>query len=63
MGALVVPKALSVASASNRLLLRIGVRVDGKDLENSCAAYDVREGWARKTNGDVLYGKIEPYWR
>lgn len=63
MGALAVPKALSNVCASKALLARIGVRIDGLDMEKSIAAYDVVERWARKTDGTVLTGEIEPYWR
>lgn len=63
MGALAVPKSMSIAVNNKHLCARIGVRIDGIDQEKSIAAYSVVDGWARKLDGTVIKGKIEPYWR
>jgi hypothetical protein len=63
MGALKLPTALSIASASKQLCARIGVRVNGEDMGNRVVAYDVVEGWARIADNTVRRGTIEPYWR
>jgi hypothetical protein len=63
MGDLALPKAYSVAVGNKNLCARIGIRIDGVDQERTIAAYDVAGGWARKLDGTVVKGTIEPYWR
>jgi hypothetical protein len=63
MGSLALPAKLSVSLANEALCDRIGVRIDGVDMGKRVLSYDVAEGIARLTNGDVVHGTIQPYWR
>lgn len=63
MGALVLPKRLTFNSQNRALCARIGIDFNGQDMGNRVYAYDVEAETIRLQNGDVLNGKVEPYWR
>jgi hypothetical protein len=66
MGALKLPQILGVTKANAALCARIGVRLDGVDLGETCAAYHVPHGKVLcKIDGAMVekHGVVEPYWR
>lgn len=64
MGALKIPQILRYSSINKHLCHRIGVRLDGVDMEAGVIAYNVPEGYVilQKT-GERKDGAVEPYWR
>lgn len=63
MSALKLPRAYSISVNNRALTKRLGVRFNGVDRPNDVASYDMDKGEIRLTNGDVLHGTVEPYWR
>jgi len=58
-----LPQRLVVSRFNIELCRRIGVRINGEDMGTSLRGYNVETGTAKKNDGTVLKGKIEPYWR
>jgi hypothetical protein len=66
MGALKLPQILGITAANKALCARIGVRLDGMDLGETCGAYHVPNGKVLIKTKDGMVerrGIVEPYWR
>lgn len=63
MNALTVPQKLRLTPQTKALCKRIGVLIDGLDQGTSILSYNVAEGWALTSDGRIIKGNIEPYWR
>lgn len=63
MGALKLPQKLAYSRANQHLCHRIGIRLNGVDMEDKGLAYDVAAGWVLVRGGDKKHGTVEPYWR
>lgn len=63
MGALKIPRTLSVTATNKHLCARIGVKLNGEDLGTTCLAYDMDKGTVFCTGGIRKTGTVEPYWR
>lgn len=66
MGALKIPQRLTYSRVNHHLCAKIGVRIDNRDLQNTCLSYDVAGGSCLVQTPEgpqIRRGKIEPYWR
>jgi hypothetical protein len=66
MGALAIPQRMKSTPATRFLCAKIGVRINGRDMQDRVHEYDVADGTALVDgpNGfQVVKGQIEPYWR
>lgn len=66
MGALAVPKKMTLTKTNGHLCARLGVKFNGKEMGNNVHAYDMIAGTITIGQGidaKVFKGKVEPYWR
>jgi hypothetical protein len=63
MGALAIPKRMSLTAANAHLCARLGVKLDGVDMGHSVKSYDIEKGFVVTTSDIVKHGVVEAYWR